>query len=41
VGRSDRQAGYVPPEHLGHCDRWVSTPKASHVITSADIAHPA
>ena len=41
VDRSDRQAGYFPPERLGHCDRWVSTTKASHVITSADVAHPA
>jgi hypothetical protein len=41
VDRSDRQAGYFPPERLGGCERWVSTAKASHVITSADIAHPA
>jgi hypothetical protein len=41
VDRSDRQAGYFPPERLGGCERWVSTAKASHVITSADIAHTA
>jgi hypothetical protein len=41
VDRSDRQSGYLPPERLGGCERWVSTAKASHVITSADIAHPA
>jgi hypothetical protein len=41
VDRSDRQAGYFPPERLGRCERWVSTAKASHVITSADIPHPA
>ena len=41
VDRSDRQAGFFPPERLGHCERWVSTAKASHVITSADVAHPA
>jgi hypothetical protein len=41
VDRSDRQAGYLPPERLGRCERWVSTAKASHVIVSADIAHPA
>ena len=35
VDRSDRQAGYFPPERLGRCERWVSTAKASHVITSA------
>jgi len=41
VDRSDRQAGYFPPEQLGQCERWVSTPKASHVITSADVAQSA
>ena len=41
VDRSDRQAGYFPPERLGGCERWVSTAKASHVITSADVAHTA
>lgn len=35
VDRSDRQAGYVLPEHLGHCDRWVSTAHHSHLITLA------
>lgn len=30
--RSDLQAGYIWPEHLGSCDRWVSTAKASYVI---------
>lgn len=32
--RSDLQAGYVWPEHLGGCTRWVSTAKASYLITS-------
>lgn len=32
LSRSDRQAGYLPPDHLGTCERWVSTAKASHVI---------
>jgi hypothetical protein len=41
VDRSDRQAGYFPPERLGRCERWVSTAKASHVITSAEVTHPA
>jgi hypothetical protein len=41
VDRSDRQAGYLPPERLGRCERWVSTAKASHVITSADVAQSA
>lgn len=31
--RSDRQAGYLPPEDLGHCARWVSTARTSHVLT--------
>lgn len=30
--RSDLQSGYVWPEHLGSCARWVSTSKASHVV---------
>jgi hypothetical protein len=41
VIRADRQAGYFPPDQLGHCERWVSTAKASHVITSADVSHTA
>ena len=32
LSRSDRQAGYLPPDHLGTCERWVSTAKASHLI---------
>jgi hypothetical protein len=36
--RSDRQAGYLPPEHLGHCARWVATAKQSHLIH--DVSHP-
>jgi hypothetical protein len=30
--RSDLQAGYVWPEHLGGCARWVSTARSSFVI---------
>lgn len=30
--RSDLQSGYVWPEHLGGCQRWVSTHKSSHII---------
>lgn len=33
--QSDRQAGYLPFDHLGHCDRWVSTAKQSHLIRDA------
>lgn len=32
VQRSDRQAGYLPPDDLGRCDRWVSTARSSHVL---------
>lgn len=34
--RSDLQAGYVWPEHLGTCTRWLSTAKASYIVGSAD-----
>lgn len=34
VDRADRQSGFVPPERLGHLDRWVSTPRESFLITS-------
>ncbi len=30
--RSDRQAGYVLPSHLGRVDRWVSTKQESFLI---------
>ncbi len=39
--RADRQSGYLAPGQLGHCRRWVSTAKASHLITSADLQHTA
>jgi hypothetical protein len=38
--RSDLQAGYVWPEHLGTCTRWVSTAKASFVIGPAGSDSP-
>ena len=28
-------------DQLGHCERWVSTAKASHVIISAELQHTA
>lgn len=34
--RSDRQAGYIPTEHLGHAARWVSTGTASYLIPIPD-----
>lgn len=33
--RSDLQAGYVRPEHLGSCARWVSTARVSLIIGAA------
>lgn len=30
--RSDLQSGYVWPQHLGGCARWISTAKASFVV---------
>jgi hypothetical protein len=35
MDRSDRQSGYLGPDHLGHCERWISTATSSHVIISA------
>jgi hypothetical protein len=32
VDRRDRQAGDVPQDRLGSCERWVSTAKASYLI---------
>ncbi len=34
LSRSDLQAGYVLPEHLGSCDRWVSSATKSFVIST-------
>lgn len=33
VDRADRQAGYLPPEVLGRCRRWVSTNRRSMALT--------
>ena len=33
--RSDLQAGYVPPEHLGRATRWVSSGKQSFILGPA------
>lgn len=42
LDRSDRQAGYLPPDHLGTCERWVSTARASHLIgIRAEVAQSA
>ena len=34
--RSDRQAGYIPTQHLGHASRWVSTNRASYLFPIPD-----
>jgi len=36
MDRSDRQSGYLGPDHLGHCERWISTATSSHLITAAE-----
>ena len=37
VDRRDRQAGDVPEDRLGGCERWVSTAKASYLIGTPDV----
>jgi hypothetical protein len=36
IDRSDRQSGYLGPDHLGHCERWISTSTSSHLIVAAE-----
>ena len=36
MDRSDRQSGYLGPDHLGHCERWISTATSSHLIITAE-----
>jgi len=36
IDRSDRQSGYLMPDQLGHCGRWISTKTASHLIVAAE-----
>jgi hypothetical protein len=38
IDRSDRQSGYLAPDQLGHCERWISTAKSSHLIIAAGSA---
>jgi hypothetical protein len=38
IDRSDRQSGYLAPDQLGHCERWISTAKSSHLIIAAGYA---
>jgi hypothetical protein len=41
IDRADLRSGYAPPDHLGRCERWVSTAKSSHVIMSAEVPQSA
>ena len=36
IDRSDRQSGYLAPDQLGHCERWISTAKSSHLVVTAE-----
>jgi hypothetical protein len=36
MDRSDRQSGYIGPDHLGHCERWISTATSSHLIVAME-----
>jgi hypothetical protein len=39
IDRSDRQSGHFVPEQLGHCERWISTEKSSHLVVAAETKH--
>ena len=36
IDRNDRQSGYLAPDQLGHCERWVSTARSSHLIIAVE-----
>jgi hypothetical protein len=36
IDRSDRQSGYLAPEALGHCERWISTDTSSHLVVAVE-----
>ena len=36
MDRSDRQSGYLGPDHLGHCERWISSATSSHLVIAAE-----
>jgi hypothetical protein len=36
IDRSDRQSGYLGPDQLGHCERWISTDTSSHLVVAAE-----
>jgi hypothetical protein len=41
MDRSDRQSGYLASDHLGRCERWISTATSSHLITAMTTKEPA
>jgi hypothetical protein len=36
IDRSDRQSGYLAPDQLGHCQRWISSETSSHLVVVAE-----
>jgi len=36
IDRSDRQSGYLAPDQLGHCERWISSDTSSHLVVAAE-----
>jgi hypothetical protein len=36
IDRSDRQSGYLAPDDLGHCERWISNATSSHLVIAAE-----
>ena len=36
IYQSDRQSGYLAPDDLGHCERWISSATSSHLVTAAE-----
>ena len=36
MDRSDRQSGYLGQDHLGQCERWISSATTSHLIITAE-----
>ena len=36
IDRSDRQSGYLGPDDLGHCERWISSATSSYLVIAAE-----
>jgi hypothetical protein len=36
VDQSDRQSGYLTSDQLGHCERWISSAKSSHLVIATE-----